>query len=159
MPEPLQFRLATADNIPRLAAMVNAAFAVEQFLEGTRTDPDKLAEMLEKGQLLIAEEAGQLLGSLYMEFHDARGYLGMLAVDPTAQGQGIARQLTAEAEARFRSAGCRVVEIIVLNMRPELVPIYSRWGFVEAGTTEFTPVRAVRPGVQIHGIRMEKQLC
>jgi hypothetical protein len=50
------------------------------------------------------------------------------------------------------------VEIVVLNMRPELVPIYQRFGFVVVGTTEFTPSRTLKQGVECYGIIMVKKL-
>jgi predicted N-acetyltransferase YhbS len=155
----LTYRIATATGLEPLVAMINAAFSVEEFLEGTRTDAAQLAAMMAKGQILVAEEpGGQVVATLFMENRGASAYLGMLAVDPAWQGKGIARALTAEAERRLHEAGCRKVEIIVLNMRPELPPLYSSWGFRQVGTTEFTPHRAVKPGVEIHGIRMEKTL-
>ncbi len=139
--------------------MINAAFAIEEFLEGTRTDEVRLAGMMAKGSILMAEdEAGILLGSVYFELRGLRGYLGMLAVDPARQGQGIARRLMEKAEDHLREAGCNEVEIIVLNMRRELLPIYRRMGFAEQGPIEFKPSRPLKPGVEVHGIIMIKKL-
>lgn len=155
----LRYRIATEKDVAPLVALVNAAFSIEEFLEGTRTDPDRLANVMAKGEMLVAEAAdGRMVGTLFMEKRDPVAYLGMLAVDPAQQRLGIARRLMAEAERRLRQAGCKTVEIIVLNMRPELVPLYCSWGFREVGTTEFTPSRSVKPGIEIHGIRMEKPL-
>lgn len=159
-PEPyIKYRLATKEDAPRLIAMINAAFSIEEFLEGTRTDDERLAAMMAKGSILLAEdEGGNPLGSVYFELREHRGYLGMLAVDPAQQGRGLARKLVEAAEERLRAAGCAEVEIIVLNMRPELLPIYRRFGFVETGTTDFKPSRQLKPGVQVHGIIMVKKL-
>ena len=153
------FRLATAQDAPRLIATINAAFSIEEFLEGTRTDEARLAATMEKGSILMAEDAaGNLLGSVYFELREIRGYVGMLAVDPAQQGRGLSRKLMESAEERLRAAGCDEVEIVVLNMRPELPPIYRRYGYVETGTTDFTPSRQLKPGVQVHGIIMVKKL-
>jgi ribosomal protein S18 acetylase RimI-like enzyme len=163
-PEPpvnsqIRYRLATVKDAPRVIAMINAAFSIEEFLEGTRTDDVRFAAMMEKGSILIAEdEASDLLGSVYFELRGKRGYLGMLAVDPAQQGRGLARRLVEAAENHLRAAGCDEVEIIVLNMRPELVPIYQRFGFVVEGTTRFTPSRTLKPGVECYGIIMVKKL-
>ncbi|MDR3724457.1 MAG: GNAT family N-acetyltransferase [Terracidiphilus sp.] len=155
----LRFRLASPEDAPQLIPMINRAFAVEEFMGGTRTDATRLANAMGKGKILMAEDAeGRPVGSLFMEFRAQRGYMGMLAVEPEAQRMGIARKLAAEAEERFRKAGLGRVEIIVLNMRPELLPVYRRWGFAVSGTVEFDPLRPVQAGVEIHGIRMEKQL-
>ena len=154
----LRFRAATANDLSRLVTVVNAAFALETFLEGTRTDAPRLAEMLAAGRILLAEEAGCLLGALYMEFRGQRGYLGMLAVDPGSQCRGLARQLVAQAEVEFRRAGCREVEISVLSLRPELPPIYRRYGYVESHTEELHLTQPLRPGLSGHSIVMLKQL-
>jgi ribosomal protein S18 acetylase RimI-like enzyme len=157
--ETLNFRPATAADRPRLIPLINSAFAIETFLEGTRTSDEQLATMMEKGTILLVEDAsGFLLGSVYTELRGSSGYLGMLAVDPARQGSGVARRLIAEAEARFRAQGCDAIEIVVLSLRPELPPIYERFGFVEVRREEFTPVRSLRTGFECHGIVMIKKL-
>src|SRR5208283_3701629 len=77
----IHFREATAADRPRLVALINAAFSIETFLEGTRTDEERLTAMMAKGAILVAEESdGRLLGSVYTERRGARGYMGQLAV-------------------------------------------------------------------------------
>ncbi|WP_420238750.1 GNAT family N-acetyltransferase [Telmatobacter bradus] len=155
----VRYRLATAEDASRLIPMINAAFAVEEFLEGTRTDPSRLAAAMAKGPILIAESpAGDLLGSLSMELRGKRGYLGMLAVHPAHQKRGLAHLMTDEATRRLREAGCSEAEIVVLNLRTELHPIYRSWGFVADGTEECLCGRTVKDGVEVHGIVMVKQI-
>jgi len=155
----LGIRPAVAADRPRLIPLINSAFAIETFLEGSRTNDEQLAAMMAKGAILLAEDAsGCLLGSVYTELRGACGYLGMLAVDPARQGSGVARRLVAAAEDRFREQGCEAIEIVVLSLRPDLPPIYERFGFVEIRREEFTPVRSLRPGFECHGIVMSKKL-
>ena len=139
--------------------LCNAAFAIETFLEGTRTDEERLAAMMQKGEILIAEnEEGELLASIYTERRGNRGYLGMLAVDPSHQRGGLGQQMLAAAEDRFRTQGCEAIDISVLSLRPELPRIYRRYGFVETGTEEFTMSRELKDGQKCHCIVMSKQL-
>lgn len=155
----LHFRIATSKDRLSLVDLINSAFAVETFLDATRTDESRLAAMMEKGRILVAEDdAGNLLASVYVELRGARGYLGMLAVDPARQRSGLGRRLVEAAEDRLRKLGCEAVDITVLSLRPELLPIYERLGYVETGTEEFHPSRPLRPGVECHCIVMSKLL-
>jgi len=155
----LTIRPATPADIPALVEMINAAFSIETFLEGTRTDPDRLASSMGKGRILLAEDcAGQVLASVYTELRAGRGYMGMLAVSPSLQGTGLARRIVEAAEDHFRRHSCVAVDISVLSLRPELLPIYRRFGFVETGTEEFGFARTFRNGAESHCILMSKPL-
>ena len=155
----LRIRPATAGDRPRLIPLINSAFAVETFLQGPRTDEERLAASMEKGTILIAEDAEcHVLASVYTELRGNHGYVGMLAVDPEHQGGGLGRRLIKAAEDRFRSQGCDAVEITVLSLRPELLPIYRRFGFVETGTEPFHYPHPLAPGLECHCIVMQKPL-
>src|SRR5262249_15002811 len=84
-----------------------------------------------------------------------RGYFGMLSVDPARQKEGLGRRLVEIAEQRCRDAGCRIMELHAVNLRPELLPYYRRLGYVESGTAPFTSERLKQPA---HFIIMEKPL-
>lgn len=145
---PLRIRLATNADIPRLVLMINAAFTVETFLEGTRTDLDRLSAYFLKGEFLLAEDAsGQLIGSIYTELRPPRGYLGMLAVGPAHQRAGHGRTLMLAGEDYLRGKGCNAVDICVIAWRTELPPIYRRFGYVETAIEDFHPSQRLKPGV------------
>ena len=158
-PPALNIRLATPADRPRLIPLINAAFAIETFLEGTRTDDERLSAMMLKGEILLAEDSsGHVLACIYAETHGTRGYLGQLAVDPAHQRSGLGKQMLAASEDHFRAKGCQAIDITVLSLRPELLPIYKRLGFVETGTEEFHMSRAVKDDQQCHCVKMEKLL-
>ena len=155
----IRFRLAVAADRPRLIPLINSAFSIETFLEGTLTDEARLAATMEKGEILLAEDpSGQLLACVYTEVSGPRGYLGQLAVDPAHQGSGLARRLVEAAEDRFRSLGCQAVDINVLSLRPELPPIYRRYGYIETGTEEFHMSQPLKTKAECHCIVMSKKL-
>ncbi len=157
---PCRIRVATDADRPRLIALINSAFSIETFLEGTRTNDERLAAEMKKGTILIAEESSsRIVACVYTEVRGPRGYLGQLAVDPALQGQGLGRLMVEAAEDRLRAKGCQAVDITVLSMRPELLPLYRRLGYAETGVVEdFRPVRQLAPGVEVHGIKMSKSL-
>ena len=155
----LHIRLATPADRPRLVSVINSAFSVESFLEGTRTDDERLAAMMQKGEILLAENSsGQILASIYAETRGTRGYLGMLAVDPAHQRSGLGKHMLSAAENHFRATGCEAIDISVLSLRPELLPIYRRIGFTETGTEEFLMSRALKDDQHCHCITMSKPL-
>jgi ribosomal protein S18 acetylase RimI-like enzyme len=152
-------RAATVADRPRLIPLINSAFSVETFLQGPRTDEQRLGAAMEKGTILMAEDSqGRLLASIYTELRGTHGYAGMLAVDPGHQKSGLGRRMMEAAEDHFRAHSCDTVKITVLSLRPELMPIYRRFGFVETGTEEFHYPHPLAPGLECHCIVMEKPL-
>ena len=103
------------------------------------------AGYMAKGTFLVAEKGGAPVGCVYVEERGERGYFGLLAVDPAEHGKGLGRMLVEAAEDRFRRAGCRAVDISVVDLRTELPPFYRRLGYVETGTAPF-PDPERRPG-------------
>jgi len=52
----------------------------------------------------------------------------------------------------------RYVDVKVLSLRPELPPIYRRFGYRETGAEEFKAPRPLKDGVECHCIVMSKSL-
>ncbi len=152
-------RVATVADRQRIIPVVNAAFAIESFIEGPRTDDPQMAELMQKGNFLIVEDdAGQVMASIYVELRGHRGYFGMLAVDPERQGFGLGRVMVEAAESHCRDCGCRHMDIAVLSPRAELVPFYNKLGYFETAREPFTGAHLVKPGVECHSIVMSKAL-
>jgi GNAT superfamily N-acetyltransferase len=152
-------RQAAADDVPDILPIINAAFAVETFVEGPRATPALILEMMETGSFLLAHDAsGRLVATLYLELRGSRGYFGMLAVDPAQQRAGLGRFMVAAAEARLREAGCSESEILVLSLRPELLPYYERLGYTERERAPFKPFRALKDGLTCDGVVLRRRL-
>ena len=155
----LPTRLALPSDRNRLIALINQAFAVETFMTGPRTDPERLAASMEKGAILLAEDhTGQFLASIYVEVRGERGYAGMLAVLPASQGSGIGRRIVQAAEEFLRDRRCIALDITVLSLRTELLPVYRAYGFIETGTEDFDCPFPLKDGLQAHCIVMSKPL-
>jgi GNAT superfamily N-acetyltransferase len=150
----MDIRCAEPSDAQTLVTIINAAFRVEKFfIEGDRIEIDQVREFLGKGDFLIAEDAG----CVYIEPRGTRCYLGLLSVNPATQGTGLGRKLLSAAEQRARELYCEFIDIRVVNLREELPPFYRRLGYVECGTSEFTP--GVPTLVPCHFLHMFKPLA
>ena|ERR1700690_4208205 len=151
-------RTAQLDDAESIARLVNAAFRPERFfIDADRTNPDKVRALLQKGKFLLAEEAGTLTGCVYIELHGERGYFGLLAVDPAAQRSGLGSRLVAAAEGDCRSAGCRFMDLTMVNLRKDLPGFYRRLGYAESGTRPFPSDQ--HPNQPCHLVKMSKPLA
>ena len=140
----MNLRFATEADIPALVTLINTAFQVEKFFKiGERTDEADLAAHLESGRFLLLEDEAGIAGSVYIEIRpagtggQARGYFGMLSVDPARQRGGIGRRLIAAAEEFCREQGCHFMEITIVNLRTELPPLYEKFGYRITGEAPF----------------------
>lgn len=130
----LNIRTATEADAPGLVPIINRAFAMElEFFSTERIDLPELIEHFHKGTILVAEEAGELAGCVYLELRRPDlCYFGLLAVDPAYQGRRIGLKLIDAAEDFGREAGCSVMEIRILHLRTELPPFYEKLGYTVA---------------------------
>lgn len=152
-------RVANASDIGAIVPLVNTAFAMETFLEGMRTSEEDLAQTMETGDLLIAEDEGAcVVACVSVSAKESVGYFGMLAVDSTRQGAGLGRVMVKAAEDYLRDHTCREIRIDVLSLRTDLLPFYRRLGYVEIGTRPAPLVRKLKPGFECHSFIMAKIL-
>ncbi|WP_263366082.1 GNAT family N-acetyltransferase [Edaphobacter bradus] len=152
-------RPATTEDAGQLVTFINRAFAPDNYFKRTeRTDPSQVAEYLRKGVFFLLEDAGELYGLVYTELREnGRGYIGMIATDPDRQRGGIGTRLLQIGEEFCRDHGSRVIEISVINLRPDLVAWYQPKGYRVVGEAPY-----VRPEILIlpcHFILMEKDLA
>ncbi len=153
----LQIRVAIAADAEDIARVVNDAFRPERFfIDHDRTNPEKVRALLEKGKFLLLVEDTGVVGCVYTEVRGERGYFGLLAVDPKRQKSGIGARLIAAAEQDCRDAGCRFMDLTLVNLRSELPDYYRRFGYVENGTLPFPPDQ--HPKMPLHLIQMSKKL-
>ena len=153
------FSIRTADprDAEGVALLVNTAFHVEQFfIERDRTNPANVRALMQKGKFLLAEDGSNLVGCIYLELRGERGYFGMLSVEPSRQRSGVGRQLVGEVEKIFRDAGCKFSDMKIVNVRTELHDLYSRWGYVEAGTAPYDDPHPTK--IPVHFVKMSKPL-
>jgi ribosomal protein S18 acetylase RimI-like enzyme len=104
----------------------------ERAAEPTTTDDaDAVAALLahDAGALLVAEESGEIVGSVIAGWDGWRGSIYRLSVAPTRRRQGLGRQLLAAAEDRLHDLGVRRMHAIVIGADDRAVAFWqtSAW--------------------------------
>jgi ribosomal protein S18 acetylase RimI-like enzyme len=165
---PLRLRPATSRDVEALCALVNSAYrgassragwtTEESLLDGQRTDPASLRELLAEADSVVlvheAVEPGErepdlrLDACVHLERRGEACYLGMLTVRPTLQAGGLGRRLlTAAEEFARRTWSSRRVEMTVIAQRAELIAWYERRGYGRTGRREPFPYGDERFGL------------
>lgn len=154
----MEIRLAEIQDAEAITALINSAFrkAESFFIERDRIDVASIRALKEKGQFFVAEDNGTLAGCVYVEKRDKRAYLGLLSVDPALQNAGIGSMLMNAAEEYGAQAGCRFMDLRIVNLRTENHALYTRRGYVETGTEPFPS--ELTPKVPCHFVNMSKPL-
>lgn len=154
----LHFRIATADDLPAVAALVNSAYRGESsragwttetdLLDGTRTNLELLGAQIrpdaqgreQRIELGLDSASGQLMACLALRHEPpSTVYVGMLTVDPRRQAAGLGRALLDRADAVAREWDCRRLRMTVIHCRHELLAYYERRGYRRTGATEPFP--------------------
>ncbi|MBU2419345.1 MAG: GNAT family N-acetyltransferase [Alphaproteobacteria bacterium] len=173
----IRIRDAGPADIPALHRLIESAYRGEasragwtteaDLLDGQRTDPDDLAELLaDPAPVMLAVFAGdELVGCVLIADRGAGvGYFGMLSVKPTLQVGGLGRRLVEAAHAALRERfGVRRVRISVLPQRETLIAWYRRLGYAPTGETLPFPYGEPRFGLPLRDdlsfIVMERALA
>ncbi len=170
-------RDAILADILALHALIESAYRGEasrvgwtteaDLLDGQRTDPDDLADILAdpKQALLTAWRDAELVACvLIADRGEGTGYFGMLSVSPRLQSGGLGRRLVESAHqaltARF---GARRVRISVFPQRDSLIGWYERLGYAATGETLPFPYGDPRFGLpkrgDLHFIVLQRDLA
>jgi GNAT superfamily N-acetyltransferase len=154
----MKTRAAAIEDAETIARLVNDAFRPERFFSnGDRTSPEKVRALMPKGKFVLVEEVDALIGCVYIELRGQRGYFGLLAVDPTHQRSGLGSRMVAIAEEECRSAGCRFMDLTIVNLRKELLGFYQHLGYVESGTLPYPS--DLQTNLPCHLVKMSKALA
>ena len=141
---PLELAAATDADVPAVVSLINVAFrglgedagwsVREEYIEGTRITEDLLREdMAAKPHatlLLWRQEDDTLLGCVWLEpVENGVWYLGLLAVPPRNQKEGLGRRLLEAAEQWARARGATEIRMTVVHVRAALIEWYKRRGY------------------------------
>lgn len=155
----LPIEVAGEGDLAALHALIEAAYRGDSarrgwtheadLLDGQRTDIEALVAIVcdPAQRLLVARDAARLAGCIQVTVKDGGiGYLGLLAVDPDRQANGLGARLIAAAEACLAQLGATTVEMTVIRQRSELIAYYERRGYALTGEVRDFPYGDARFG-------------
>ena len=155
-PDPIHIRVAREGDADAIVSIVNEAYRAEAFfVAGDRISRADVDTLVQAGSCFVAEADGAVVACVQVEVDDGRGYFGMLAVRPDAQGRGIGRTLIAFAEATVRQRGCVAMDIKVVNLRVDLIRFYASLDYTAGGTEPYVHRPVLQP---CHFVLMTKAL-
>jgi N-acetylglutamate synthase-like GNAT family acetyltransferase len=154
----MQLRVATAQDAEAITTLINSAFRPAEgfLLDRDRIDTETVRSLQKKGHFVVAEDGADVAGCVYLELRGDRAYLGLLSVDPKRQKAGIGSMLMEHAEDQCSEAGCRFMDLRIINLRKDNHAFYSRRGYIETGTEPFPA--DLKPRLPCHFVSMSKPL-
>jgi ribosomal protein S18 acetylase RimI-like enzyme len=110
------------------ALWLNSSPGVHVGLSDTREEIAK--KLLRDPDLfLVAEEDGQLTGTVIGGYDGRRGMVYHLAVAEARRGRGVGKKLMVELEARLKAKGCLKYYLLVTAQNLKVVEYYQRLGW------------------------------
>jgi GNAT superfamily N-acetyltransferase len=150
------------DAIRDLTLAAYEEYSVQPFWAGFRrallATLDAEEESVER---IVAERAGTLVGGVWLYPPQAKAYVHgpvsagwpevrLMAVAPSARGQGIGAALLNECERRARRSGATTLGLHTHDAMQAAIRLYERAGFVRAPELDFQPPA----GVLVKGYRL-----
>jgi len=114
--------------------LLNLWNRIEKGMNVGRSDtPDENKKKLQRDPdlFLIAEQDGDIIGSVIGAFDGRRGMIYHLAVRQDYRGQGVGAALLSEVEKRLQAKGCLKCLLLVFADNTEAVQFYRTHGWRE----------------------------
>lgn len=141
------YRIAQPADAPALRALIESGYRGDSarkgwtneadLLGGDRTTPAEVAAMVAapEKRVLLAEQCGTLVGTVTItDLGQGLAYMGLLCIDPERQAGGLGRALVSEVERlAVREFAATRMELIVVDVREELIAWYERRGYTRTG--------------------------
>ena len=127
------FRSATGSDVPKVAALVDAAYGhyVKRLGVLPRPMTDDYAEVIANQRVTVAESHGTIVGVIVLTVEDEGFLIDNVAVDPSYRGQGLGRALLEFAEAEARRTDFDSIHLYTHEKMTENLAIYSKFGYIE----------------------------
>lgn len=146
--------IAEEKDVVSLVALMDSAYRGEDskqgwtseadlFVGNKRTDVTTVTDLIKKPGAVFLKyinEEGAIEGCVFLHKKDAKLYLGMFSVSPSAQGKGIGKKILAAAEDYAKENNCSSIYMTVITVRKKLIAWYERSGYKKTGKVLPFPV-------------------
>lgn len=154
------YRLAEISDVDSIVALVESAYRGESsyagwtteadLLDGQRTDRNEVVSLIthHSSCILLCEHETEIVASVHLLNKHSYGYLGMFAVNPQLQSQGIGGLLLEQSEnIVFNEWRCPALRMAVISLREDLIDWYRARGYFDTGKTMPFPYGDERYGI------------
>ncbi len=142
-----EIRSATAIDTTAIVDLLNQSYRGESAKQGwtsethlisgnVRTTEAEVNHLIAKpGSIILVykneskEITKEIIGCVNLQHQSNRLYLGMLAVKPLLQGQGVGKKLLRAADEHAKALRVNQIVMTVVSVRHELIEWYERHGF------------------------------
>ena len=128
-----RLRLATADDVAAIAALVDAAYRDYTPLLG-RTPTPMLTDLdaaVRDHDLWVLDDGRRILGIIELIVEADRLWVHNVAIDPTVQGRGLGRRLLGFAEEEARRLALAAIGLLTNERYVANIAMYERYGYRE----------------------------
>jgi GNAT superfamily N-acetyltransferase len=138
---------ATINDADEIIHLLNCAYRGEPSRQGwtteahliggdVRTNEESFTQVMDQhGSVILkyCNDEGRIVGTVNLQQHGSKIYLGMFAVDPKIQGKGIGKKIMEASENHAINLGCVAIYMHVISIRHELMEWYLRHGYIDTG--------------------------
>lgn len=138
---------ADIKDAAQIVQLLNSAYRGESSKQGWTTEADLIAGerrtdeanliavMNQPGSVILkyTNDRGEIIGTVNLQQHGNRLYLGMFSVSPHLQGGGIGKELLKYSELHAKAVNCNSIYMSVISVRSKLMDWYIRHGYTDTG--------------------------
>lgn len=143
----MNIRPATESDVDGIVAMSAKFYATTSYRGFANMDEETVADLvrtlIDTGVMLVAEDAGELVGMaglfvapFMFNKHKTAAYEVVWWVNPSDQGAGAGKGLLLAIDAACRAKGCAIIQMVTLSTSPpKAAAIYERLGYAHSETS------------------------
>jgi predicted N-acetyltransferase YhbS len=168
----LAIQRAQPADAEAIAQLINSAYRGEtsragwtteaDLIEGLRTTTQEITQLIQQPNIMLLQGilGQQVVATICCEYLQEGGKpkakLGMIAVKPTLQNQGIGKQIIQAAEAHaYTEWQVQAYCMTVVTARDTLIAFYNRLGYQRTGLVKPFPYESNLWQVKVDGLQFE----